>query len=485
MDNINCLVGEMKNYALANPRPSPNSNFESMAPWVEVKLGPPGTPKITVGLESYPNNPHTAIVKSLEIGWVDTPQTVVQIIDEEGGRLGPLLNVTAKNLEGVGTGSEMSVQFGWIVSDCNGYSRKIRSNIFKTTILNVEVSYSGGKMIYKITGTAFVPIYDNMREDGRWGQDLGKITIEEAIRNICQLAPPITVRYVRLQPDGNIEDVKFNWKNFGPGGPKAVWQADNQNRIATITKWLEDYRLDDGTKEGKGIIPIFTPGKYDELCLLEDPDQNENFNPNNILGTYIVNGGNCSSVIEFSPTFNWLKGTANFSAGGGTSGPGSSKNNFSESKKNEPEKAHGTRGGKQQQITISQQAWDSYGPQNAWDETNTSQQAHARAARLTEVNVEAITADLRIVGDPTIWDGQGPNTGKTVSIIVINPFHLSGDGCGDWLVRPVCNQILSNKKWQVTGINHSIKEGSFVTTIRVYLPAVGIDLPEKDVTNGL
>lgn len=481
----NCLAGCISEYlcgSLVLPGPA-GEQAESFAPWVWVTLGVDGK-EITVGNESFSANPNTACVKSYEVGWVDTPKVTVEIVDEDGGRMGAIVDSIRKCMPSIGKGTELVSQFGWIVTTCEGSKRKISSLKFKHQIVNLEMSYSQGKIKYRIDATANSPIYEDMREDNTKGEDDKKINIEEAIENLCSLPPATRVRYVQRQKDGSLKDVKFKWKKFGKGGPKSTWQGDNQNRVASITKWMECFRIDDGSEHGKGILPIFTPTEYDELLLLENPTGPDESTActGKSLGTYIVNGGKCSTVIEFNPTFNWLKAAAGFSAGGGTSGPASTNNKFQEDEKIEDqEKDHGSTAGLQQQVTISQQAWDAYGPKNAFTETMRSQQAHTQASRLTDINIDAIEADLVILGDPREQFCQ-PMGGNTVSLVAINPFRIKGSGnggCGDWLAEPGCNEILSNKNWQAKGVNHSIKEGSYTTTLKLMLADPGTNLRKK------
>jgi hypothetical protein len=100
-----------------------------------------------------------------------------------------------------------------------------------------------------------------------------------------------------------------------------------------------------------------------------------------------------------------------------------------------------------------------------------SQQAHLKAG----IPSGGITAELRILGDPRqpfCEDGLK----RPVSIVAINPFHIQQNvnaGCGEWLAIPGCNEILSNKQWLVNGINHSIKEGNYTTTLKLFLAAPG------------
>ena len=362
--------------------------------------------------------------------------------------------------------------------------------MFYLYVLEIQVNYSQGKIKYNIKGGAKDKLDNVMRPDHGIAEDDKTITIEEAIRDLCSRPPAINVKYCWKQADGKLKCGKFKWKDFPEGGPKGTWQADNQNRESVISKWIEPFRFNDGTKKGLGIVSIFDSNRPDMLTLMADPIAGE-VPPDcakkyNSLGTFIVNGGKCSPVIEFTPTFNWITGMANFNAGGDTSGPGTTKSNFQEDTKDPNiEGVHEETTGLQQQNTITQQAWRAYGPRQAWQKATASIQANANAARITEVGVCPIEATLVILGDPR-KQFTGFSIDKTCSIVAINPFHLSGNknrGCGDWLADPPCNVILSNKLWRVQGINHSIKEGSYTTTIKLLLGAPGINI-NKDAPLG-
>ena len=44
------------------------------------------------------------------------------------------------------------------------------------------------------------------------------------------------------------------------------------------------------------------------------------------------------------------------------------------------------------------------------------------------------------------------------------------------------NGITGNKAWQIKGVNHQIREGSYVTIIKVTLPAPGAQLnPDENI----
>lgn len=476
-----CLAGCAGNYecgALNFPGPA-GMQAESFAPWVKVWMGD-SNDEITVGNESFPSAGNYACIKSFEVGWVDTPEVSVEILDEAGGRMQYFVDSIRKNSKLPGKGTEMRFQWGWTTITCEKQSFPISSMMFKTQILEIQVNYSEGKIKYNIKGGAAEKILNVIREDSSRAEDDKPIQLEEAIKNLAAECPPITVKYCRRDSDGEIKcEDGFNWMKFGKGGPKATWQADNQNRVAVIAKWIEDFRVDNGTEQGLGIIPVWEPKEHDVLVLLVDPSEAlaSCDGASSSLGTFIVNGGKCSPVIEFTPTFNWVTGMSNFNAGGDTSSPGTTKSNFHEQVKHpRQEGVHCETTGLQQQNTITQQAWRAYGPRNAWRDAQRSIQAHAKAGRITEVGVIPIQATLKILGDPRAKFTEMAQ-GRSCSIVAINPFHLSGEKnnyCGDWLAAPPCNVILSNKNWIVHGINHSIKEGSYTTTLKLMLGTPGI-----------
>lgn len=503
MPSEDCLAGCAADYACGElhlPGPA-GQQAESFAPWVWVKIGEGDA--ITVGNESYPTK-NEACIKSFEVGWISKPTVQLEIMDEAGGRMGALLDALVKcPARGISDGTELKFQFGWIMTTCQNQKQVIPSLIFKSTIQKLEVNYAEGKVKYKIYGDAVDVLLEGMREREPIGTETNKVNIETAIRTICSRDPQVNVRFMKKQPDGRFVDTEFDWKGYGKGGPLAAWQCDNSNRMAVITKWMEPYRINDGTADGAGLAIAWFPYQSNTMVIFQDVLKGEESECTEAvsrglfwgasqvdgnIGTFIVNGGKCSSVIEFSPTFDWVGATQNFSAGGGTSGPGNTANHSQREAKVKGKDADcGERGGDtvglQQQATITQQAWESYGPKNAWTELMKSQRAHLLAGRVVGSKTE-MEADLKILGDPRPAFCGIPG-GRTASIVAINPFHLGGDGrCGNWLAEPGCNPIMSNKKWRVTGINHSIQSGSYTTTLKMALQVTGVDIYRYEPLGG-
>lgn len=476
-----CLAGCAADYKCGDlniPGPA-GFQAESFAPWVKVWMGE-SNDEITVGNESYPSAGNYACIKSFEVGFVDTPEVKIEILDEAGGRMQYFVDSIRKNSSLPGPGTQMRFQWGWTMATCENQKYKIASMMFTSMIAEIQINYSEGKIKYNIVGGAADKVLNVIREDTSKAEDDKPIHLEEAISRLAEECPPITVRYCKRDSDGKIKcEDGFNWVQFGKKGPKATWQADNQNRMSVISKWVENFRVDNGTEQGLGVILLWEPKEPDVLVLLADPSEALAAceGTESSLGTFIVNGGKCSPVIEFTPTFNWITGMSNFNAGGDTSSPGTTKSNFQEKVKHpRQEGVHCETTGLQQQDTIGQQAWRAYGPRNAWRDSMRSIQAHAKAGRITEIGVTPVEAELKILGDPRAKFTELPH-GRSCGIVAINPFHLAGEKnnyCGDWLADPPCNVILSNKNWMVQGINHSIKEGSYTTTLKLQLGAPGI-----------
>lgn len=499
MDEHNCLAGCIKNYVCQSvdvPGPA-KEQAESFAPWCWIKFGADGN-KITVGNESYETDPNTACIKSMEIGWTDKPSMKCEIIDEKGGTLGIVANAIRKCIktgetEGGGAGTWCEFQFGWIVTTCEGGKRVIPSPTFQLMITQLDVNYSEGKIKYIMEATTYDELYDKSREDNTKGEDSKPVDIETAIRSLCAQDPACQVRFVELTKDGKLKDTEFDWVG---GKPKASWQTDNMNRISTITKWLAPFRVKDG-KCDKGLIVFFNPRKPDEMMIIKDPmanpgeakdceggdDKNEpsEWGP---LGTFIVNAGKCSTVIEFTPTMNIINAVSSLAVGGDTSGPNKSANQFDERRRCENQQAQGTEAGTQLQATLTQQAFDVYGVKTANEQALRSEIVHNRAGMVTSVVNPGVEAQLKILGNPSPtfcnWGAC-----RNLSIVVINPFHIRNAGkCGDWLASPGCNELFTNRLWMTRSINHSIQVGNYTTTIEAFLVAPNIQISSMEPLGG-
>lgn len=460
---------------------NPNSKriiAESMAPFIKAKIKN-SDKYITVGNDSFPTS-NTAVIKSIEFGFTDKNEGKLEIVDEEGSELGFFLDSMPKCAKR-SVGGNLEFEVGWIYGTCDGSSGRDAAPVVEAQILSIESNISAGVIKFIIGFGAADSVNQNFRHNKTFGEETGgkQMHLEDAIIQLAQLDPAITVKFGHYNQSSTLVYEPHKWLVDGKiikKGPKAAWQSDGLNKYNIIAKWIEGFTVSDG-KYSKGVILIHDPQKPENLVVLRDPLPivDEKVKGNHIA-TFIVNGGKCSNVLEFNPSVNFSAAIGTFSSGGGTSGGLSSKNELKSDKKNEVEKPHGDDAGTSTNVTPSQQSFFACGT-NAAKQLNESQQAHYRANSLVGIAgaVPEISAELRIIGS-TLANFYGINEkgfGSYVSIVVINPFYIKGGKagyeCGDFLSLGGCHPFYSNKNWLLTGISHSIQEGSFVTTLKVTL----------------
>lgn len=494
-------------------------DHDSFAPFVEAKFINETNQEITsvtVGNESYKTRPNTAVIKSMEYGFITKPEAVLEIIDEAGGELGLFVDALRKcGNNRIGPGARVLLKFGWVKTDCEGYSSDNRitfQGFISLLVTEIEISYEKNLVKYTIKCDASNAITTNQREDGISGRSSPtgpKMRLTEAIERLCATKNIIVV-YAREDGDGTIktqvgvwpenmsaEEAPWIWEHHGVNGPRGSWQGDNNDVLSTISRWLEPYRIQDGP-EGAGIKMVFDSKNFDRLFLWKDPGKSNircsNFQSsdegNNLLsgggtkkrgylGTFIVNGGKCSPVLNFDPKFNFISGLARKNTGGNASGVESSNSVYPENEDKEEEncKEDNKRTGPENNATIPQHAKENYPPNLVNKETLRSNIAHIKANMLSEFKIANLQADMTIIGTPV--DKFVDLTlflNAPVSVIVLNPFYIAGNmngDCGDWswLANTGCNQLLSDYKYICVGLNHSIKEGSYVTTLKLINPS--------------
>jgi len=260
-----------------------------------------------------------------------------------------------------------------------------------------------------------------------------------------------------------------------------TWQTNGLTPMMAIRNWLKDYMTD----KDKGVILFWnSTSQKSQLVILEDPlpkcwaDLSKETCSRSI-GTYIVNGGERSPVLSFDPQIKFNFAAA-AKAGGGVDSQKSDASNAPGQPC--PEGQGDAKGNGPTPVGIGDTTFNTqndnhnniYGPGNL----PLLQRSNAAAERANKT-YENIEAELRIQGDPSL-DNPFSIKVKTVSLLVVNPFHIgtrNGDtlhkNCPDWLLAAPCNQILSNKSWFIKGVSHEIKEGSYITVLRLYLPAPG------------
>lgn len=500
-----CLQGCIKTRTSGCPGVVTPFNAESMSPWVRISFSDGEGNTVTVGNESAPDFKHknSAAIKSFEYGNSDGHQCTIEMIDEQGGAFDQFFEKTVKCMSDVSSAYSMVVQFGWVGTKCWGYSDGSLDIMpkdkwtLKFMIIDVEVTFGEGKIKYSIKGTdTMQPVFVG-RMKKPYGTADDPMDLKKAI--IAMFAdgePKIHAEFWRRQPDGG---APIDWDFKKPA--EGAWRCDNQNKLAAATSWIQNYV----TNEDKGITASWLnvgDGEAEAeptVIFWEDytPDCNEIVRcSDRSIGTFLINGGRCSNVISFSPKINFVAAFSQFSVGGQAGGPltsgGETKNNTRPGCST-PFQTEET--GITASVPTDNNKVNNEGPNKATKSASDAQAANAKAGALRE-GMKAIEAELKIHGNPNReyidikW-----MVGRTASLVVINPFSLSKNPfepidrepgkwrniektCSEWLAEPMCNNILSNKNWFIKGVHHSIKEGSYVTTLQLVLPVPGIDIEE-------
>lgn len=486
-------------------------DYDSFAPFVIAKFESSdknGGLELTVGNDSYSQRPNTAIIKSMEFGYMDKPQARLEIVDEAGGEFGLFVDALRKCGNDIAAGNTMKIKFGWVKSNCEGFGERDTitfggmQDYIELILHQIDVSYGEGLIKYTLQGTAMDVVTTNQRRDETYGPGW---RLTDAIQEICR-KNSIEVIFASVSADGSVKETRewpaglsvenapWEWNTGGTDGPKGSWQANNNNVLSVISNWISSYR----SKDDRGMLIAFNSKKYNELWLWKDPNDPKNCPEYTVsasektaskdkvagqrgsLGTFIVNGGKCSPVLRFDPKINFIAGQAGKNTGGN---PGSAESTQSvrpaeakaeERSDNDPCPQDKDKIGPENQATITQNAKENYAPDIVHKETLKSNMAHISANMLVEFEIAQIQAELTIIGMPTSdFVDFTMFLYSPISIIVINPFYISGErneGCGDWswLANSGCNELLSDNQYICQGVNHSIKEGSYTTTIKVF-----------------
>lgn len=469
-----------------------------LSPWIKVVFKK-NARSITVGNDSYPNE-HTACIKDFEFGHDKGVECRVTIHDEQGGGFSKFMEDLIKDLKCAnGNAQNMDVQFGWTASNCQSNTALDPSPVYKIMAREVVCNFAGGKFMYEIVGLDITQMMFEASIQKVYGGDGdNEIYLVDAIEEMMKdkdYPPSIdTVKWLQHSGSGKCNSSTFPLKfKHSDGanihedkGPKGKWVCNGQDKIVTALKWLAPYP----SINDKAIIPYYNCENPAEVIFWEDNQPNCNEIGRNWdatkHGTYVVNGGNTSTVIEFNPKIRWNWTTLTNPGGNAADGQplpnqdGGKQPGFVECStlnRQAMKTAGSTTSG-----AADDNAKNTYGPEMAEQKTMEGQARQQKALKVYHYNIEA---DLVVLGEPTCIR---PATGitKNIHIVFINPYFITygrtigGENfvdCGEWLALPdLCSQVLSNKAWLIRNITHRISEGKFTTTFGVFLTSPGVDI---------
>ena len=476
MPGFNCLVDCVKKYKIKGIRKEPLPE-SVLVPWIEVKFAGGGQ-AITVGNRSYaPTN--TAVIKSFQYGLSNGTGCNLEIFDEEGGQLAKFLQKITKGNRFL-PNNLIEVRWGWANQNCGLGSTAPREDVSSSSHFliprDLVINFSAGGITFVIEATDSMQdfiqtvarrVYPNMRlvpaaqalvSDTSGGQVQVEFLDNSGTRAMRWRRTPADT------DDGAIQ---------GPLQRTPGWPANGNNPIRTLQNWCSKYL----TEAGNGMTVFAADAR--KIVVMENPAPSGMMSQSDLerrhVGTYIVNGGACSTVLDWKPEIRWnyamaAQNTGAFSGGnvrndrGETPGAGAgptSNPNLRDA-------------GMNLTVSVSDYSIFSYWI-DAGRRVVESAMAHMNANPWIN---RSIKAEMRIVGDPFL-DDPIYLKGKFISVVVINPFHLrmsTVGGCG-WVADPVCNPIMSNAGWMIEGVSHDIREGSYTTTLRLFLATPGIDVP--------
>lgn len=427
------------------------------APFVELRFR---NQILTVGNSSAPPDNHAAI-KSFEYGFTVGQTGIgfkVEVLDQGGVMYRRIIDAINKTVSlALDDTQSCSCRFGWVITNCDGSNTVITNEDSGDRLYflpsKMQTQFENGLIKFTFEGTSMVGRWADTRLTDNLGSEDNKMPLKQALRQLfTQYDPKVTEVRFKNKDGGELE---FANSDGGPDGPKSVWPMDQQNALGVARKWLSGIR----SKDGLGILMLYDPtGPF--IVFQENPDESKCCGNLNI-GTFIVNGGNCSPVLSFNPEVEWLK--IGVPAGGGATS-GAASGNMKEIIK--PEKKI-ERAGPQSGPTVQQHEWMWRNPDEMAEKNADALAAHLEANTKYEVR-GGIEAELKLIGRPDLGDPIRL-VGKSASIIVINPFYISTQSCA-WITTTNCNKILSNKKWMIKAANHQITNGSYITTLKVMLP---------------
>jgi hypothetical protein len=430
---------------------------DSLSPYVELDIAG----GIKVGNKSAPSFNNEAVIKSFEFGTSNGATAEIEILDEQGGTFDKTITAMASRLCDYSGDKVMAIKYGWTTTNCGGGGVPRLTAPIYLVPKDLTVTYEGGKIKYKITAVDPMKVAaSTTRLQWVFGTDDHPMKLKDALQQLMDKECP----KIKLKWYGK-EGKPSNW-DF-KDEPKSVWDGDNQNKLSSALKWME-YFVSENDRgvyaswdvTSKTPTMIFREGNIPD-CYKSDPEGTNS-------GTYIVNGGKNSNVISFSPSVSWPNWWQAEAGTGGNAGGGWTAGGQSVGAENPRSCPEATKGlGIQETLSWCRYALDTFGPKNAMAKMAWNQRLNATANKIS--GMSPVEGELKIQGDPSEqFYHPALVVGNKIHVVVINPFHLR-DGQCEWLAEPICNSTFTSEEWQVMGCSHSIREGSFVTTLKIRL----------------
>lgn len=456
-------------------------NCSGLAPWVVcsfVKCTPVKGVQIAATVGSFdPAAKKEGIIKSFSCGFSNGIGCKLEILDRKGASLNEFFQRLNKDITEAKRNFIMQIRWGWSCTPCaSGSATASRQNAMPVSKCiyylptKLDINYNDGKFRYILEGgdTAQKTFQTNM--DKSYPEGGGKMKLKDAVIQVWKdSTPSVKASFKRRIPNTQeMEDIKEPFVTTGLQPVIDTWDCEGTNTMAVVVKWKASFKTD----KGYGLKPVWDNSSSTPHIMYVESGCKAGL-ADLCKQTYIVNGGKHSPVIAFNPTMHWNPHvTAEaYGGGAGSTATGASLKRKASMGDNDCIVVGASKNvGERTAIPPTDPVVNNEGPENAAAASDAGMNAQASANNY----VENISAELIVQGDPEM-DTTIAWHAKYISIVVVNPFHpvlrLEGSGGqiknSEWLASPTCNPILTNKKWRITKVDHSIKEGSYTTTISV------------------
>ena len=458
-----------------DPEEPPEGNI--YLPYVEIKIK---DLHLYCGNESYFPDPHKMAIKSMNFGvssgngGLDVDFVIIAEGAKGYKRLVKLLNKSIKLAKD--EYNEAMFRFGWQTKKCDDvYAPKDSAPPLSPWIyvlpLELSTDIDNGIATCKLKCKDILQRHFVRRIVRNEGDDANTSTLKEAVEHVCKNNDPELEVEFRNKDLGELEF------EFAPGGIKAVWQANELPLLSTLRNWLSVIR----TKDEKGIFFMYDPTESNpKLVIQEDMKcgNGENCDCDGVIASYIVNGGNCSPVISFKPTINWILDGGGYGGHGGSSKSGEFK-----SAEVDPEAKPKEASGSGVETPARSELNYQISPGDVAKVTKDSDAAHTTANKDFDQS-QSIKGELILIGDAS-YHSFVQNVARFVSILVLSPYAIeSSEGECTWIANPNINTVLSNRKWMIKGASHEIEAGKFITKLTVELAMPNGELKATDPAGG-
>lgn len=530
----NCLKGCIKSYL---PTLGGKKIFEPydeliMYPWVRAWID--GEPfMLSMGNVSSAKN--EANIKSFNFGISNGLGVKLEVVDESGGvffqfftRMNNSNKANPAKLLFFQWGYNVQDEFGkmkavptppvtlsdmpeiggdapdtnWTLGRPSPDSTQYVSSVRKLIIENIECqAQSASTYKFIITGKDMnEPM--NMSADNRtFGGDTNPMHLTSAIRALMR-PYNIKVSFIDMR-SGNVLPARFEVPpNAGKSpagqggdpaklGPLGKWNANNKSPLQAVLEWMRMMRSEDG----RGFVSSWQDTSAGQMLVFRvmTTDPCLPYNPQNVLGTYLVNAGKCSPVVSFQPNFSALLPPVPKSGSGQPTPSGGKSPNPETDTGLKPDPCANAAamtnlfksGVGNLQPGAGQSGW-------IWWMGDTARKMLDAATVNIYANLlfQPITAELTIQGNPA-YENALMLISYSVGVVYLNPFRpkpsvLKTFGPLEWLQgnpsqislrTDSCSPILSNLNWLVKGVNHDIRDGVYHTTLQLYLQYPGLTLP--------